>query len=423
MSTSLTFNSAYRILLASAFFMARRPILDRDGHLAGNELLFLHPQEFGDRDTEELMSASVIDDVKLHGLIRVIGDGPVYLHVDHAALMSDVFDGIPPDRVVLTLFAPAAPSPALLERIAGLRRQGFRFKLQVTHDAAEVQLFLPLVDTVRIDIAGRSPVELATLCGRFRAHRKTLLAEGVETAERFRECIDAGFDLFQGYFFARPEMVVGKKLSFSQQAITELMVLVGSDADSADIEQRVKTDVTLGLNLLRLVNTPAISSHRIDSLRQALIVLGRNQLQRWLQIMLYTEAGGSLDSIMPLLTLAATRGRLLELLAQKLKPANRSIADTAFTVGIMSLMDTLFGMPMAEILQQLPVTEEVADALLQRSGYFGHLLTVGECAEWRNHDGARLQEAMTQLRLSHNDLYALQLAAYEWSDQVSRSLH
>lgn len=428
MSTSVTFNSAHRILLASEFFIARRPVLDRQHRPAAYELVFCsvdHDPPAGagnDADAESPTTASVIADVAQHGLLRIVGDVPAYLHLDHEALMTDIFELLPPARVVLEMMESTPASPEVIERIEQLRQRGFQFALDVAGDSDAVQQLLPLVQSVRIDIANRQPSELAGLCSLFRAHQKKLLADNVDTAEGHECCLGLGFDYFRGYYFTRPQIQAGKKLSPSQLAITELMALIASDAETAEVEHQIKSDVALGLNLLRLVNTPAISPHRIDSLRQALMVLGRNQLQRWLQVMLYADSGHGGQNMQPLLVQATTRGRLLELLAQKLKPGNRGIADTAFTVGIMSLMDTLFSMPMNEILQQIRVVDEVGAALLQRSGYFGELLTLAEYAEWGDETGEHLLQAIRKLRLSCNELYALQLAAFEWSDHVSRCM-
>ncbi|MFD2272253.1 EAL and HDOD domain-containing protein [Undibacterium arcticum] len=150
-----------------------------------------------------------------------------------------------------------------------------------------------------------------------------------------------------------PVVLSGKKLEASELAILQLMALINSDADNHAIELSIKQDVSLGLNLLRLVNTPAAGGHqRIASIKQALLLMGRRQLQRWLQILLYTKSGKGTHMPSPLLLLATTRGRMLELIAQKTRPGNRNIADTAFTVGIMSLMDALFSLPLNDILEK-----------------------------------------------------------------------
>lgn len=425
MSISVTFNSAHRILLASEFFMARRPVVDRGQNLVAHELLFCsddHTPPEASPAQEQPASASVVADVYQHGMGRVIGDLIGLLYIDPAALMSDVFQFLPPEKVVLEIAEVREVTPALLERLAVLTQAGFRFALVDNGSPVDIVSLLPYVEGVRIDITGKSADELGRFCAAHAPHRKRLLAEKVETIEQFRTCFDLGFDFFQGYYFTRPIYQEGRKLAPSQLAITALMGLIASDADNSVIEEHIKGNVSLGLNLLRLVNTPAVSAHRIDSLRQALIALGRNQLQRWLQVMLYADGSGQAAVMMPLLAQATTRGRLMELLAQKLKPGNRGIADTAFTVGIMSLMDTLFGMPMEKILEQIPVVEEVSDALLRRQGYFGQLLNLVEYTEWHSKTDTQLLQAIRDLRLSHNDLYLLQLAAFEWSDHVTRSM-
>ena len=239
-----------------------------------------------------------------------------------------------------------------------------------------------MIDYVKLDVRTMPLASLTTLAPRFQRHHKKLIAEKVETREEFEACLDLGFDYFQGYYFSRPAVISGRKLSPSQLTVLELMSLVTSDADNIEIERAVKRDVTLAFNLLRLVNTPATGiRHRIDSVSQAVTILGRRQLQRWLQIMLYAEPTRRGNSMSPLLLLATTRGRLLELLAQRLRPGQRNVAEIAFTVGIMSLMDALFGTPMTDIVEQIPVIDEVAHALLRRTGFFGDLLHLAECIE------------------------------------------
>lgn len=427
MSVSVTFHSGHRVLLASEFFMARRPIVDRGHNLVAYELIFCNVGGEG-TPTQDLpvedqpASSSVIADVQLHGLSRVMGEMMGVLHIDSAAVMSDIFDALQPDKVVLEISCRTQPTPALLARLQELTEAGFLFALVVNDETQDVEALLPYIEGVRVEITGKDEATLRRFCETYRARHKMLIAENVCTIDRFRACHDAGFDFFQGYYFMQPTIMEGKKLSPSHMAITQAIALVNSDAENDAIEHCIKSDVSLGLNLLRLANTPAFSVHRIDSLRQALMVLGRNQLQRWLQIMLYAEPSLNGRIMLPLLAQATVRGRLMELLAQKLRPGNRSIADTAFTVGIMSLMDTLFSMPMDVILRQIPVIDEVSEALLQRQGYFGKLLSLVENTEWHSKTETELLQAIQELRLSCTDLYQLQLAAFEWADQVTHGM-
>ncbi|MGH8855094.1 MAG: EAL and HDOD domain-containing protein, partial [Telluria sp.] len=177
----------------------------------------------------------------------------------------------------------------------------------------------------------------------------------------------------------------------------------------------------LGLNLLRLVNTPAAGNgRRIESISQALMLLGRRQLQRWLQILLYAEPGVRGHNLSPLLMLATTRARLMELLAQRLRPGHRNVADVSFTVGMMSLMDTLFCIPMADIVEQIPVIDEVKAALLRRSGFFGELLRLAESIERMEDAQDDVLPALHELSIDGDDLAELEVNAFEWSDKVVR---
>ncbi|HTN65688.1 MAG TPA: EAL domain-containing protein [Burkholderiaceae bacterium] len=406
------------------FFLARQPILDRKQGLVAYELLFRSAAIDSANVTDDLAAtASVIAHAAELGLENVIGDSLGFVNVDAAVLMSDFVNFLPPDKIILEILETVTVTPALIQRVAKLTEAGFSFALDdVVANSVDVQKLLPLVNTIKIDVMDMDSATLARLANHFMQAGKTLLAEKVETVERFQECLDLGFHYFQGYYFARPGILSGKKLSPSQLTIMQLMALIITDAETREIEACIKQDVSLGLTLLRLANTPAFGlSQRIDSLGQALILLGRRQLQRWLQILLYTDRGKGRGFMSPLLILATTRGKLLELIAEKIYPGQRNVADIAFTVGIMSLMDTLFDSSMEKILEQISVADSVSDALLQRNGLYGDMLKLVEYIERIEEAGPLLVPMLHKLRLSTEDLYQLELAAFEWSDTISRA--
>lgn len=410
------------IPITKDFFLGRQPILNRSQDLLAYELLFRRAACGPANVTDDLAAtATVIAHAAELGLEIVIGNALGFINIDAAALLSDFVIFLPTDKIVLEILESVTATQQLIERITELKLHGFRFALDdVVAHTDDVQKLLPLVDIVKVDIKNLRRDNLQQLSAMYKAAGKTLLAEKVETIEQFRRCLDCGFDYFQGYYFAMPVVLSGKKLEASELAILQLMALISSDADNHEIEIKFKQDVSLGLNLLRLVNTPAAGGHQpIGSIHQALQVLGRRQLQRWLQILLYTNPGKGTHTPSPLLLLATTRGRLLELIAQKTRPGNRHIADTAFTVGIMSLMDTLFGLPLNEILDTIGVVDEVNDALLHRTGLFGEMLKLAEYIEQIDDAGALLPPMLDKLRLSAEDLYALELAAFEWTNNIA----
>jgi EAL and modified HD-GYP domain-containing signal transduction protein len=404
------------------FYLGRQPMLNRNQALFGYELLFRSSSQ-GPAEIESGLSATaaVIAHAAQLGMARAIGEARAFLNVDAEVLMSDIFAFLPREQTVLEIMSSVEATEPLMWRIAELAGHGFRFAVEAGADGAQLPRLLPLVDYVKLDLRAMPIVTLLTLAPQVRDAGRRLIAEKVETGGEYKTCLDLGFDYFQGYYFAKPTVLGGRKLSPSQLAVLELMALVTSDADNIEVERAIKRDVTLALNLLRLVNTPAVGARqRIDSLSQALVILGRRQLQRWLQIMLYAEPASRGHNMSPLLMLATTRGRLMELLAQRLRPGQRNVADVAFTVGIMSLMDTLFAMPMADIVEQIPVIDEVAAALLSRSGFFGELLRLAESIEKMEEGEDLVTPALRELAASGADLAELELAAFEWSDSVVR---
>ena len=408
-------------IIAPEFFIARQPILDRNQHLYAYELLFRRAAVGPAGVVDDLAAtASVIEHSSALGLQNVIGSKLGFVNVDEAVLMCDIVLFLPADKVVLEILETVKVTPKLVERVAELAGAGYVFALDdVVAESDHLTALMPFVTIIKIDLTGMQVDQLEKLSEIFLNAGKILLAEKVETLDQFNRCMDLGFTYFQGYYFARPKILSGRKLAPSQLALVQLMGLITADADNDIIETAIKEDASIGLTLLRLVNSPgAGASHTIGSLSQALIVLGRRQLQRWLQVVLYSEPGKSSHSTSPLLAMATTRGKLLELIAEKLAPGNRAIADTAFTVGIMSLMDTLFGQPMVDMVEQITMSDEVAGALLQREGFLGDLLTLAEHIERLDESCDLLMSILARLNLTSEDLNEVQLVAFEWSNQV-----
>lgn len=413
------------VLLAKEFFLARQPILDREQALVGYELLFrsaaIGPANVSD---DVAATAAVIAHAAELGLDNVIGDMPGYINVDAAVLMSDFIKFLPAGKVVLEILETVKVTPTLVARVAQLAGAGFSFALDdVIADSPDIQQLLPFIKVIKIDVMEIDPSQLLKVSVQFKRANKLLLAEKVETLEQYQECRAFGFDYFQGYYFAKPMIMRGKKLDASKVVIMQILALLVKDVDNREIVNFIKKDVALSLTLLRLVNTPVYGFMRqIDSLGQALFALGRRQLKRWLQILLYANTTKGIHALSPLVLLAASRGKMLELLTEKLRPGRRKMAETAFTVGIMSLVDALFGMPMEQVMRETKVSEEIRNALEHRSGFYGRLLDLAETGERLEKSSIEMEEMLAGLNLTKEALYALQVEAFEWTNTISSSM-
>jgi c-di-GMP phosphodiesterase len=415
---------AVKSLPADEFFLARQPILGRDQHLVAFELLFRAAGEHEEAQvtTGAAATAAVISHASQLGMEQVVGDQLAFVNADEDVLMSDFVRFLPPHKVILEILETVKPTQQLRARVAELKQLGFKFALDdVIEHTADVAQLVDLVDVVKIDLQAIDRAHLPQLTASL--NHKKLLAEKVETYEEFRECLELGFDYFQGYYFARPVILSGKTIAPSEMVVLHLLDLINSKQDDVTIETAVKRDALISLNLLRLVNSRAAGTgRRIESVSQALTGLGRHQLQRWLQILLYATPSGRVEFNSPLLQMATTRGKLLELMARKLWPIDGDMADRAFTVGIMSLADALFSVPMTEIMSRVEVADDVRAALLHRQGEFGIMLDVAELLETAECDKV-LTARLKKLGLSAKQVRNIELAAFDWVQGLAHEVH
>ena len=375
--------------------IGRQPILDLQQELVGYELLFRTP-DCADAcrasDCRSAATAGVVCSAFAElGIGAALGPYKAYINTDERFILDDALELLPPQSVVLELDFTAVPDGELLARCRALRDRGYTLALsRYTGLDDRAAALLPLVGIVKIDLIAVGD-ELPALAGALSRLPLKLLAEKVETREQMAHCKSLGFHCFQGYYFAKPTIVSGRQLSASQLGIIRLIILVAREAELPELEENFKREPGLTVNLLRLVNSVGVGfGRRIESLRQAVTVLGRKQLLRWLQLLLMASPEhAATPERNPLLQLAALRGRLMEILAGRLRRDDRHLGDQAFLCGIMSLMPAALGLPIEEILSQIAVTPDMQLALTEQSGALGILLALIErldAEDWESCD-------------------------------------
>ena len=408
-------------------FIGRQPILGREQQLLAYELLFSDaPIATGNHD-EVLDPAWGTAGVIARAFVgqtasEALGPYRAFINVNRDFLFSELIDALPPQQVVLELLESVQPRADVIARCQQLHHTGFTFAVDgdSERDAAYHALIM-LADIITLDMVKSDGDALRERVLRFKPLGKKLLARNVESVQQFSICQNLGFELFQGYYFAKPEIIAGKKLNPSQLTLMRLLALVMDDADTSEIEYAFKAEPGLTINLLRLTNSASSGlSTTITSLRHAITLLGRQQLQRWLQLLIYMDPNGGTQSVNPLLQLAATRGRLMELLADRLQPRQREFADQAFMAGILSLMPVLLGMTISDLLDQLPVTPRVKQALINHGGQHGQLLRLVETTEQT--DAVALEDARQHLPGITTDVLEAHLAqALSWANTLGQT--
>jgi len=402
------------------FFLGRQPILDRNQEIVGYELLF----RSADVDHAEFESyshavTSVISSaLASFGMHEVLGEkfGFINIHLD--LLLSEMLELLPVGQIILELLEMIQLDDQVINRCRELKAIGFTLALDDHEFNPDKTEIYSVVDIIKIDIIMIGIAALPEMVDQLRKFPVKILAEKVETVEQFLICHELGIDLFQGYFFERPVVLNRKKIDVSGLAMLKLLQQLTMDATVDQIEETFKENLSLSYNLLRLVNSVAIGMHeKIKTLRHAILMLGINQLRRWVQLSLFS-GHDSRGINHPLLEMAAIRGRLLESLVRSSDGFSKGdeAAEAAFMVGILSLLDVLFETPMEEIVSSLNLDEKICSVLLTRSGKLGRMLTLAEKLEVTDFDAVKV--LLKECEISLDQLLTAQLEAFNWRNSI-----
>lgn len=396
--------------------IGRQPIMDRNEHLYGYELLFRSTDvNAADiRDSGRSTANVIINTLASFGIMDLLAGRKGFINVDLDMLMDEVLELLPPEHIVIELLESIEPSPALVERCLLLKEAGFVLALddhQYSPDFAELYA---IVDIVKIDLLLTPLESLPEIIEFLRPYPCKLLAEKVESIELFRACHALGFDYFQGYYFARPDVLKKRKMDEHAATLLKLMRLLAEDANVEDLEQAFRGSPTLTYKLLMLVNSVAFGHrHKIQGLRHAIAMTGRVQIKRWVQLALFAADGDDAFDH-PLVDLAATRAGFMEQLAfvhPHLRLEEES-AERAFMTGILSLMESIYNIAIEDIIANLNLNEEIAAALIDRTGHYGNLLKVMEHIEVLDMWSAA--EMLASIGISPDTVPGLQLRAFNW---------
>lgn len=378
-------------------YVARQPIFDTRHQVVGYELLHRsngEAQAAGPGSLSSMSAQVMVEGVLGIGLEELTGGSLAYINFPREPLLGGAADVLDPGRVVIEIHETVEPDEAVVAACEDLVARGFSLAMDDFVLQARFAPLLELAEVVKIDVLETDLVTVDDMVEEMRPFGVTLLAEKVENEVMHEDCLALGFELFQGFHYYRPEVLTSRDFSSQSLSVLRLLNLLGDmNAPDAEIQAGFQADPSLTFKLLRMVNSAALGGRGVSSIGHALRILGREILYRWLSVLLLAEGGRRSGVRAEIVESSIFRGRMCEILAASARPtadAETASAGALFLTGLFSHLDTLFQVPMEDILARIDLVEGVGAALLERKGQAGAILSVVEAyeeAKWAEAEG------------------------------------
>jgi len=397
-------------------FIARQPIFDTKGKVYAYELLFrsgLH--NYFDSDDQDHAAASVIANSNLlFDLNEMTGNTKAFINCTRRVLLEEMMTTLPRQQAVVEVLEDIEPDDKLIEACRKLKKQGYIMALDDFVYHKNFEPLLELADIIKVDFLLSDIDEQRRLAQMMIPRGIKMLAEKVETHEVYEQAKEMGYQLFQGYFFAKPVIISRKDIPTNKiQFLRILKDVHAEDVDFKKLAQTIQSEVSLSYKLLKLINSASFAlRHKVTSILQALSLLGLREIRSWVSLLSISSMAD--DKPAELVVSSLIRARMCEQLAQSCKMGDRQ--SDMFLMGLFSLLDVIMSRPIDEILKEITVEEDIAEALTGSEGEMKTVLDIVismEKGEWE-----QISSLAIQLQLDEKALSEAYLDAVKWAQDI-----
>ena len=357
-------------------FIGRQAILDQQKKVYAYEILFrsglknaFDPNLDGNVATQSVMVNAMLD----FGMNKLVSDKRAFINVTEQNLLNRAPKLLPSENVVVEILETVQPTPEILQVVQELKEAGYKIALDDFVLMPGYEPLINMADIIKVDFRiTTDPEERKNLREILPKHVR-LLAEKIETEEEFQQALDFGYVLFQGYFFCKPAVLHQKRLTSNALSKMRLLREINrQNIDFSSITGVISSDTNLVHKLLTYINSAGVGlNNHVSNLKQATVLLGASGVRRW--VTLVSLQTFSEDKPPELFTLSLLRAKFCEIIAGELKRPGLT-SDTAFLLGMFSLLDVLLSLPMDDVLKEVSLSDELSDALRGKDNDLRRLL-------------------------------------------------
>lgn len=353
------------------FIIGRQQIFDRQLNTYAYELLFrgkdfdLNQQDGATQATNQIITDTLLE----LGLNTIVGAHKAFINFTTQNILEKTPLHLPKERIVVEVLETVKVDARIINNLQELSKLGYIIALDDFVFAEEWIPLVELADIIKLDILEMGEAKTRESIKQLKNYDVKLLAEKVETHEEYQYLLELGCDYFQGFFFNKPNIVAGKRLSINQLAAIKLLTIVNNpDVEFAELGKIISHDVGLSYKLLHYINSAFFSvPNKIESINHAISYLGLNEFKRWVNILTLASMSDKPEAVMQT---ALIRAKMCEHLAK----LTGYPSEHFFLVGMLSCLDSLLDMPIALALQELPLASDIATAILHKQGPAGEAL-------------------------------------------------
>lgn len=388
-------------------YIARQPILDVDSNIFAYEILYRNANKQSEISSNRYASASVVSTIlNKFGTKKLLGNKKAFIKIDEKFLLSDIIFSIPKDFFVFSLFSNMEMSERVVERIEQLKEKGYvlaldNIRLQID-TLTKYESVLDKFSYIKIFIEDYDYT--LDVVEKLKSKAMKIIGVKIEDRVTHKQAAALGCDAFEGYYFSKPKIMEKDQYNPSKLSVFRLYNLLMEDVNIDELAAEFENNPEIVVQLLQFINSAAFHFRKkISSIHNVIVLLGRVQLAKWLMLMIYSKSVSSSFETSPLMLMVKNRAELMERILKEIEPnVGSNMLGEAFMVGTLSLMDTLFSIPMEELLENINISEEVKAAILFDEGVFGELYKVIRDMENINIEGIRQFE--TKYKLPANKL-------------------
>ncbi len=409
-------------------YLGRMPIMNSGGEVFAYELL--HRSTDANHtivdDNVKATARVLVNALNYIGLKSLTELKPAFIKVDEKAICDDLIYSISEKHFVLEILEDSIVSEALISRIQELHTKGYQFALNhYKSDADFLQSFHHLfsyISYVKIDIRHNARDTVKEMLEQLRTMDIRCIAEKIEDQEDFEWAKNEGFHFYEGYYFSKPQVYTREMIDPDSQTLLSLLYLLKRDASLEEILHIFNTTPYLSINLLKFIHMHHGNSiEKISSIDQALIILGREKLSNWVELMIYAQRGNTNkknEITSTLGKIAKSRASLMQELAQVLPESSTpDLHVSAYLTGMLSLAEAIFQSSFETILTQMGLDESISNALLEKKGILGDLLKL--CIAVERNSFSEIPMLLQTLGISQSQLNKAMVLAYQRASRES----